>query len=322
MKYTAVIRTLGTAGEKYQRLLDSLCAQTLKPEAIIAYIAEGYPVPKETCGLERYVHVKKGMVAQRALQYKEVESEYILFLDDDLSFPEDCVEKMFNLLAKEKADVISPDIYSHANHSFCSEILPFLSGRMVARRGDNYWGYKVMRNSGFSYNASPVKETYWAQTNAGACFLCRKTVFLSLHFEDELWMDKLKYAWGDDQVMYYKMYLLGLKQLTWYKHEFEHLDAGGTSTANAEKERKLDYSIFWFKIAFWHRFIYLPEKSLISRWWSVACIGYVLAFALAIALLKLNVSLFRLRCRAMKDSVRFLQSKEYKELPLIKKVAR
>ena len=66
LRYTAVIRTLGTAGEKYQVLLDSLAAQTIKPEAILVYIAEGYPLPKETIGIEQYIYVKKGMVAQRA----------------------------------------------------------------------------------------------------------------------------------------------------------------------------------------------------------------------------------------------------------------
>lgn len=318
--YTAVIRTLGTAGWKYQQLLNSLEAQTVKPDKILVYIAEGYSIPKETVGREQYIRVKKGMVAQRALQYKEVESEYILFLDDDLSFPGDCVERMYNLLKINNADVISPDIYSHANRPFRSEIMPFLSGRMVARCGDKYWGYKVMRNSGFSYNASPTEETYWSQTNAGACLLCRKADFLSIHFEDELWMDKLKYAWGDDQVMYYKMYLSGLKQLTWYRHGFKHLDAGGTAMASAEKERRLEYSIFWFKIAFWHRFIYLPEKSLISRFWSLACIGYALGFALAVSLLKFDVSLFKLRYKAMKDSLCFISSDEYQKLPLIKKI--
>ena len=81
MEYTAVIRTLGTAGKKYQILLDSLVAQTIKPKDIIVYIAEGYPKPKETVGFEKYIYVKKGMVAQRALQYEEVTTEYILFLE-------------------------------------------------------------------------------------------------------------------------------------------------------------------------------------------------------------------------------------------------
>ena len=101
LKYTAVIRTLGTAGAKYQTLLDSLAAQTIKPEAILVYIAEGYPLPKETIGIEQYIYVKKGMVAQRALQYKEVQTEWMLFLDDDLKLPPSFVERLYNQLTKE-----------------------------------------------------------------------------------------------------------------------------------------------------------------------------------------------------------------------------
>lgn len=315
--YTAVIRTLGTAHEKYQQLLNSLNSQTIKPDKILVYIAEGYAIPKETIGWEQYIVVKKGMVAQRALQYEEVESEYILFLDDDLSIAEDCVETMFALLQREGADVISPDIFSHANRPFRAEILPFLSGRMVARWHDDYWGYKVMRNSGFSYNASPVKDVYWSQTNAGASFLCRKKDFLNIHFEDELWMDRLKYAWGDDQVMYYKMYLSGLKQLTWYKHGFTHLNAEAAMISE-EKEMWLIYSIFWFKTVFWHRFIYLPDKLIFSKLWSLLCIGYTLGFAFAMPLLKLNMKQFKLRYRAMNDAICFIKSGDYKKIPLIK----
>ena len=97
-EYTAVIRTLGTAGAKYQQLLDSLQAQSVVPKAIIVYIAEGYPLPKETIGTERYVYVKKGMVAQRALPYDEVQTEWMLFLDDDVYLPPKAVETLFNQL--------------------------------------------------------------------------------------------------------------------------------------------------------------------------------------------------------------------------------
>ena len=59
MTYTAVIRTFGKAGVKYQQLLDSLCAQTVIPDRILVYIADGYPLPQETCGKEEYFYVKK-----------------------------------------------------------------------------------------------------------------------------------------------------------------------------------------------------------------------------------------------------------------------
>ena len=40
IEYSAVIRTLGRAGDKYQQLLDSLEAQAMKPQNVLVYIAE------------------------------------------------------------------------------------------------------------------------------------------------------------------------------------------------------------------------------------------------------------------------------------------
>ena len=66
MNYSIIIRTLGTAGEYYQRTLDSIKLQTIQPGLVLVYIPEGYAIPKETIGIEQYIYVKKGMVAQRA----------------------------------------------------------------------------------------------------------------------------------------------------------------------------------------------------------------------------------------------------------------
>ena len=148
MEYTVVIRTLGKAGEKYQKMLDSLKTQTILPKEIIIYIAEGYEIPKETIGIERYVYVKKGMVAQRALPYNEVKTEYVLFLDDDVYLPPNGVERLYDALVENNANVISPDVFNNAGRPLLSSIMMAISGRMVARRDDGKWGYKVMRNSG------------------------------------------------------------------------------------------------------------------------------------------------------------------------------
>lgn len=316
-EYSAVIRTLGTAGEKYQKLLNSLNCQTIKPKQILVYIAEGYSIPKETIGYEQYIYVKKGMVAQRALPYDEVDSEYILFLDDDLCFPSDTVERMFALLHENNADVISPDIYPNAKRPFFHEMLMTLSGRMRARRNDCYWGYKVMRNSGYSYNASPTKEVYWSQTNAGACFICSKENFLKIVFEDELWLDKTDYPLGEDQVMYYKMYLMGLKILTWYDHHFIHLDGGENMVT--EKKRKVIYSDFRFRLIFWHRYIYIPNKSLLSRCLSLFSILYILIFTLFVSFIKFDFDILKLKYKAIVDAMFFIKSNEYKGIPLIVK---
>lgn len=317
--YTVAIRTLGTAGEKFQILLDSLNRQTVQPSKILVYIAEGYAIPKETIGKEQYIYVKKGMVAQRALSYHEVNTEFILFLDDDLYLPDNFVEKMYFFLEKNHADVISPDVFPNAKRPFWGKCMMMLSGRMVARKDDGKWGYKVMRNSGYSYNNNPKSSVYWSQTNAGACFLCRKRDFFKIHFEEELWMDQMKYPIGEDQVMYYKMYLLGLKQLTWFHCGIKHLDAG-SSMMNEDKEKMLIYSDFRFKTIFWHRFIYRSDKYILSRLWSIFCIGYALGFTLFISALKCNFDILKLKYRAIKEAIDFIKSEEYKNLPLIKKV--
>lgn len=314
--YTAVVRTLGTAGEKYQKLLNSLILQTVKPKDIIVYIAEGYPLPKETVGVERYVYVKKGMVAQRSLPYTEVETEYILFLDDDVYLSPNSVEILYRQLKSNDANVISPDVFPNSKRSFKNEIMMTLSGRMRARRNDEKWGYKVMRNAGYSYNANPIKNVYFSQTNAGPCFFCTKKDFLDIHFEEELWMDRLGYALGEDQVMFYKMYKKGMKVLTSYNSGIEHLDAG-TTIKSKDKEKTLIYADFRFKTIFWHRFIFLPETALILKLWDILCLGYAFTFTLLISILKGDFDILKLKWSAIKNGISFLKSTEYKSLSRI-----
>lgn len=255
------------------------------------------------------------MVAQRALPYDEVQTEYMLCLDDDLAFPPDTVERMFQLLKEHNADVISPDIFPNAQRPLKSELMMTISGRMRARRFDKMWGYKVMRTGGYSYNKYPCKEVYFSKTNAGACFLCKKEDFLCVHFEDELWLDNTSYPLGEDQVMYYKMYLKGMKILTWYKSGFVHLDAGGNTSP--EKEEKLIYSDFRFKTIFWHRFVWQCEKSLLLKLWSIVCIIYTVWFTFGISLLKGEWNIFQLKRDAIKEGIAFIHSESYKKLPRV-----
>lgn len=318
MRYTAVIRTLGKAGKKYQRLLDSLCAQTIQPERILVYIAEGYPKPLETCGREEYIFVKKGMVAQRALQYDEVETEWILFLDDDVFLPPKSVETLFKEVCVHKADLISPDVFDNASRGVKAEILMTFSGRMRARRGDKKWAYKVLRTGGYSYNKSPEKGVYFSQTNAGPCSLCRKSDFLKIRFQDELWLDKSGYPIGEDQIMFYKMYLSGLKQLTLFGTGIEHLDAGG-NLGNKEKELRLIEGDYFFRKVFWQRFLQTPERNKLKRLWNRICISYFYGFGFMISSLKGAKDALEAKRRGLERANAFLNSEQYKSLPKVEK---
>lgn len=316
MRYTAVIRTLGTAGEKYQRELDSLMSQTIPPEEIIVYIAEGYPIPKETCGRERYVYVKKGMVAQRALPYDEVKTEWMLMLDDDIYLYPRAIESLFKVVLEHGADVVGTDIYPNANRPLKSEVMMTISGRMRARRGDKKWGYKVMRTGGYSYNKSPGKGALLSQTNAGGCFICRKKDFVSIGFNEELWLDKMPYALGDDQVMFYKMYLNGLKLMTLYNEVCQHLDAGG-NIGSREHEKKLIFADYYFRQLFFDRFILKTETKILKRVWSRLCIGYFYAFGRLISIIKREKEISEIKSTAYKSAKMFIKTKEYKVIPLI-----
>lgn len=274
MEYTVVIRTLGKGGDYYQKTLDSLILQSMPPSAIVVYIAEGYALPAETVYQEQYVYVKKGMVAQRALQYMEVKTEYILFLDDDVYLPPTGVETLYHEFQQYKGDVISPYVFYNHKKSIKDKIRLAVFGREFCRLFGNRWGFKVLSTAGFSYINNPKKAVYESQTNAGPCFLCRKEDFLNIKYEDELWLDETPYAFPEDQVMYYKMYLNGLKILTSYDSGIVHLDAG-SSTGNVDRTCKVIYSEYRNKLIFWHRFIYSNEKNYLLRLWKIACITYV-----------------------------------------------
>lgn len=315
MKYTAVIRTLGTAGAKYQQLLNSLLEQTIKPQAIVVYIAEGYAIPKETIGNERYVYVKKGMVAQRALPYDEVSTEYMLFLDDDVYLSPTSVETLYNEMMKHNAQVISPCTFSNHKVSWKSKFVQSLIGKEVTRLWGDRWAYKVLRTGGFSYNNNPVKPVYESTTNAGPCFFCKKKDFLKIHFEEELWLDDAAYALPEDQVMYYKMHLLGLKVLTSFDSGIIHLDAGSATANTPNRIARLIYSEYRNKLIFWYRFIFCPEKSVLKRIWAVVCFFYTIGIQTikyVIMLLMGNAKLSNAFFRGVKDAVFYLSSKEYK----------
>lgn len=312
MEYSAVIRTLGKGGVYYQKTLDSLMGQTLKPKSIIVYIADGYPLPSETVGVERCVYVKKGMVAQRALPYDEVDTEFILFLDDDVFLPPDSVEKLFDELEQNKGDVIAPNLFDNHLKSFSAKLRLSLLGREVCRLFGSRWGFKVLSTAGFSYINNPKKSVYESQTNAGPCFLCRKKDFLRINYEDELWLDETPYAFPDDQVMFYKMYLNGLKILTSYDSGIVHLDAG-SSTGSSDRTCKVIYSEYRNKLIFWYRFLYSNENNFLLKFWKVVCITY------EYALQSLNAGYKLLRgkgkeanafFRGTKDALKFICDKK------------
>lgn len=261
--YSVSIRTLGTAGEKYQETLNSLARQTLKPAKVFVYIPHGYTLPKETIGVEEYVRCDKGMVTQRSQSFDEIASEFILFLDDDLSFEADFVQKLFDGLLSMDGDCISPDIYRcHENDVFI-KIRDYLGGTRVHFKKD--WSFIIRKDSHYSYNNHPQKPVLLTQSGAGACCLCRKSAYHAIHFEDERWMEVVPYGFGEDQLFFYKLFKYGYRVLTSFDARIIHLDAGA---GKGKDKTKLSYSIGFCRYLIWYRTIF-SEKN--TRVYHFAC---------------------------------------------------
>lgn len=320
LNYSVVIRTLGKAGSQYQATLESLLHQTIKPLEILVYLANSYPQPSETIGLEKYIYVPKGMVSQRALTYDEVQTQYCLFLDDDVYLPPTAVEKMYLEMMENDAQVISPCTFNNQDGSLIAKIVKTLTGKEVCRLNESRWAFKVLGTAGFSYNNSPQKSVYESQSNAGPCFFCRKEDFLKIAFQEELWLDAAPYALPEDQVMYYKMYKKGLKVLTTFDTGVIHLDAGSTLAPSHEKMQKLIFSEYRNKLIFWHRFLYLPERRLLHKLWALVAIGYsyglqTIKHSVLFVIGKKDSAMAFLA--GVRDAICYLRSEEYKNLPLI-----
>ncbi|MCH5311280.1 MAG: glycosyltransferase [Prevotella sp.] len=113
--YSVTIRTLGTAGEKYQRTLNSIAKQTIPPKEIIVVLAEGYPIPSENLGWEKFVYAPKGMVTQRIVGFNVCKSELLLALDDDVEFEPDFVASLIDTMQRTNADFVSPVVKEYNN---------------------------------------------------------------------------------------------------------------------------------------------------------------------------------------------------------------
>lgn len=104
ISYSIAIRTLGKAGEKYQKLLNSITRLNVQPEKIIVVLPEGYTPPVEKIGTERFVYSKKGMIPQRLFALQYITSEYTLFCDDDVELTPDFIEKLAEPLKSGRYD--------------------------------------------------------------------------------------------------------------------------------------------------------------------------------------------------------------------------
>ncbi len=179
------------------------------------------------------------MVAQRALPYNEVDTEWLLLLDDDIEIAPNGIEEMFSVLDESGADVCAMDAFPHDNYSMLTKIKLILTLSGFPRLNGAKKGYSISWMGPDWYNPTPGRWAF-SNTNSGNAIMVRKSDFIGIHFEDDIWLDESPYALPDDSVIFYKMHLSGLKIVTMYNKFFKHLDAKTSMTG--ERLSKVIYS--------------------------------------------------------------------------------
>lgn len=259
--YSIAIRTLGTAGEKFRRELESITRQTVQPEKVLVYIAEGYQCPDYRIGKEEYRSAKKGMMAQRILPYEDIKSDLLFFLDDDVELSPDSVEKMIEALEENDLDAIGADVFQNHKMSvglkFYSAFVNFVTPHLSQK-----WAFKIKNDGTFSYNNRPKNYCILSQSCAGPAWMIKKSVYEKLDLKNELWLEKLGYSYGEDQLETYKVYKNGFHLGVLYDSGIINLD-GQTDSRRYKNNPDRIYVKTKANFAIWWRTIFssLPSNS-------------------------------------------------------------
>lgn len=314
MTYSIAIRTLGTNPDVLRRELNSILRQTVQPEKVVIYIAKGYERPPFTIGREEYVWVNKGMVAQRALRYDEIDSDVILMLDDDVELASDSAERMLTAMEQYCADCVAADTFRNQDMSFRQKCVAAIANGVFPRRDDG-WAFKIRRDGSFTYNNNPTNAFCLTETFSGPCWMVKKSSLKSIRIQDELWMEKMGFPYGEDAVESYKFFLNGFKCGVLYDAGVINLDAK-TSSGGYHADVKKFYIRSYGQFATWWRMIY---ESRDKRWMSVLAFSmkalwqFFLHIALGVA--KFN---FRIPANYIEGIVAanaFVHSEEYRNVP-------
>lgn len=266
MNYSIAIRTLGTSGEKFVRELESIKRQTIQPDKVVIYIAEGYVRPEYSIGNEEYVWVKKGMMRQRVLRYDEIDSPLIMLLDDDVELAPDCAEKMINTLNEYQFDCIAADTFKNHKMPLSGKLYAAVTN-LVFPHYSKKWAFKIHSNGSFSYNNRVKREVYLSQSAAGPASLWKKDVFLALHLEDELWLEQLGFPYGEDALTFNKLYKNKFRLAVHYNSGITNLD-GKSSSGSFQRDPKKFYTRSCASFLIWHRTCFnLQGISFFKKLW-------------------------------------------------------
>lgn len=317
MKYSVAIRTLGKSPETLRLELESISRQTVQPEKVVIYIARGYDRPSFNVMNEVYVESKKGMVAQRAVSYEEIDSDLILLLDDDVELAENSVEILLNQLNKNDADCVAADTFKNHEMSPIGKVRAIV-GNLVYPHFGQRWAFQLRGNGSFSYINNPKLDCYPSQSAAGPAALWRKKSLLSLRFIDEEWLDRLGFAYGDDDLEFFKLHINGGRLYVSFNSGIKNLDAKTASWEYQRDERK-SYVRSMSNYIRWHRMQFLTREKLHQRvsvqinFW-LKQLWMILPYSL-ISISRFDSKPLKYYFEGLKDGIKYVKSNEYLKIP-------
>ena len=273
--YSIAIRTLGTSGDSYVRLLDSIRESNLQPEKVVVVLPRGYMIPKNQLGYEEFVFSKKGMVFQRVEALKHISSKYTLFLDDDIEFNAEFVEKLMDSLVNGGFDCATGPLFEFFPQSMLGKIVGTLTASAsVSVFGRNKY-VNLLRSGGWSYRKISTNEhKFWSTDSfAGTCYLVDTDLAKKTEMDYETdWLEKYGYSYGEDQVFAYKLKAVGGRACIVSDALYIHNDAK-TSLQTEDKIYKLNFMKYYFHRVFWQKFLH-DDKDFIDRQLNTLCYTY------------------------------------------------
>ncbi|MCI8997707.1 MAG: hypothetical protein HFJ95_01770 [Muribaculaceae bacterium] len=318
MKYSIAIRTLGTNAETLRKELISIHAQSLPPERIIIYIAEGYSKPDFRIGKEEYVWVKKGMLAQRALEYNEIPEEYILTLDDDVELSSTFAETLLTEMIQHNADVVGADVFKNHKLSILQKASAFISN-LVRPHFSSEYAFKVHKHGSFSYVYEPQKSYYLTQSCPGPAILWKKQILTSIKLKDEIWLDKLPFAYGEDQVATFKAHQNGYRLGISFDAGIINLDGQSSSNKYRKSPERFITRTKAMFIAWW-RTQYKPygnnyNGDITTLFWGIVKATWLFCIFSLISATNFNSHFIKSYLIGLKEGYRFVTSDEYSYIP-------
>jgi len=320
--YSVVIRTLGTAGEKYQKLLSCIEKLEPKPKEVIVVLPEGYEKPADQLGWEKFYFSPKGMVIQRSYGINAATTKYALVCDDDVCFDSDFVQKLYKPVNDGLCSFSAGPLLSFLPPKGSKTIISSVMGAAAPTLFHKNRYVSILNTGGYSFNRNinTAEEHYYeAQSLPWTCFFADVEAYKALKLDEELWLDMNGYSAFDDQTMFYKGWLKGYKTIVVSNALYEHLDA---KTSTRKNKPATLYSSVFNRYVFWHRFIYTRKHNPLIKFWALSCFKYRIMWCKIWDLLdylrhRYSVEDRKIIKQSHKDAKKFVKSSVYLSLPTI-----